>query len=84
MANCLGPPFRDANSHSSLRDSTSSNFGRCAGLVGFLTGFGVPGILHYYSPRYRHSYNLLPLYDNNMVTVSLLQSEMIEGKDCFK
>ena len=38
-------------------------------LVDFLTGFSVPGTLHYYSPEYRHSYNLLPLYDNYMVAI---------------
>lgn len=65
----LDPPFLMPESHFSLRDFTSSSFGRCAGLVGFLTGFSVPGTLQYYSPEYRHSYSLLPQYDNYMVAI---------------
>lgn len=40
MANsALDIPFPGAESHSSSRDFTFPNFGRCTGLVGFLTDF---------------------------------------------
>ena len=77
-ASCLGPPLRDANSRSSLRAFTSVVSVAVQGwLVDFLTGFSVPGTMPHYSPEYRHSSSLLPIYDN-ITFVVILKRKRVE------